>query len=73
VPSAALIKMETVARAWSGIDVPYHKKYPIAEQSSVDMLSENTTMVVRLDQPGGLCDPRLGMHHPGRAITEDSP
>jgi hypothetical protein len=44
--------------------VQSHEKYPIAEQSWANMLSENTTMVVRLDQRGGLCDPRLRMHHP---------
>ncbi len=52
-------RVDTVCRVWSGIEVRYSEKYPVPGESWVDLLSKQTTVIVRLEQRGGVCEPRL--------------
>jgi AraC-like DNA-binding protein len=52
-------RIDTVSRTWNGIEVQYCEKYPTPGQSWADLLSDRTTVIVRLEQRGGVCQPRL--------------
>jgi AraC family transcriptional regulator len=52
-------RVDTVRRTWNGIEVQYSEKYPGPGQSCADLLSDRTSVIVRLDQRGGVCQPRL--------------
>jgi AraC family transcriptional regulator len=52
-------RVDTVCRTWNGIEVRYNEKYPAPGQSWVDLSSGQTTVLVRLEQRGGVCQPRL--------------
>jgi AraC-like DNA-binding protein len=57
--SHGLVKVETISREWNGVSVTYNAKYPGSGVSWIDLSSEKTTVVVCLDQKGGMCEPRL--------------
>jgi len=57
-------KVEILSRTLNGFDVRYMEKYPINGQSCVDMRSDRLSMLVRLDQRGGLCEPRFKPDEP---------
>jgi len=48
-----------LSQALSGFDVRYIEKYPIKGKSCVDMRSDRPSLLVRLGQRGGLCEPRF--------------
>ena len=52
-------KVEILSQTLSGFDVRYIEKYPITGKSSVDMRSSRPSLLVRLGQRGGLCEPRF--------------
>jgi AraC family transcriptional regulator len=55
-------RVDTVSRFWSGIEVQYIEKYPVPGESWADLLSDQTTVIIRLEQRGGVCQPRLKPH-----------
>jgi AraC family transcriptional regulator len=57
-------KVEILSRTLSGIDVRYIEKFPVEGQSCADMWSERPSVIVRLGQRGGLCEPRLKPDQP---------
>jgi AraC family transcriptional regulator len=57
-------KVEILSRTLNGLDIRYAEKYPIEGQSWVDMRSERTSLLVRLGQRGGLCEPRFKPDEP---------
>jgi AraC family transcriptional regulator len=57
-------KVEILSRTFSGLDVRYIEKYPIKGQSCVDMRSDRPSLLVRLCQRGGLCEPRFKPDEP---------
>ena len=57
-------KVEIVSRILSGLDVRYMEKYPVKGQSCVDMRSDRLSLLVRLGQRGGLCEPRFKPDEP---------
>jgi AraC family transcriptional regulator len=52
-------KVEILSRTLNGLDIRYLEKYPIKGQSCVDMRSDRHSLLVRLGQRGGLCEPRV--------------
>jgi AraC family transcriptional regulator len=58
----AFMKVDTVSKMWSGITVRYSQKYPVPGKSWANVKSERTSVIVRLDQRGGSCEPRLDPH-----------
>jgi AraC family transcriptional regulator len=57
-------KVEILSRTLSGFDVRYMEKYPIDGQSCVDMRSDRPSLLVRLGQRGGVCEPRFKPDEP---------
>jgi AraC family transcriptional regulator len=57
-------KVDIVSRTLSGLDVRYMEKYPLNGQSCVDMRSDRPSLLVRLGQRGGLCEPRFKPDEP---------
>jgi AraC-like DNA-binding protein len=57
-------KIQVISRTLSGVDVRYIEKYPIDGQSCVAMRSDRPTVLVRLSQRGGLCEPRFKPDQP---------
>ena len=64
VNASGFKKIDVVSRALGGFDVRYMEKYPVAGQSCVDMRSDRISLLVRLDQRGGLCEPRFKPDEP---------
>jgi AraC-like DNA-binding protein len=58
----AFTKVDTVSKIWSGITVRYSQKYPVPGTSWANVKSDRTGVIVRLDQRGGSCEPRLDPH-----------
>jgi len=56
---SAIPDNHAVSRTWNGIEVRYTERHPGPGESWTDVLSNNTTVIVRLDQRGGVCEPRL--------------
>src|ERR1700743_3967486 len=52
-------RVDMLSQALSGFDVRYIEKYPIKGKSCVDMRSNRHSLLVRLGQRGGLCEPRF--------------
>jgi AraC family transcriptional regulator len=52
-------RVDMLSQALSGFDVRYIEKYPIKGKSCVDMRSDRPSLLVRLGQRGGLCEPRF--------------
>ncbi|MDT7815131.1 MAG: AraC family transcriptional regulator [Acidobacteriaceae bacterium] len=52
-------RVETVSRVWSDIEVRYSEKYPVPGESWADLRSDRTSVIIRLEQRGGCCEPRL--------------
>jgi AraC family transcriptional regulator len=57
-------KVEILSRTLNGLDIRYLEKYPIKGQSCVDMRSNRHSLLVRLGQRGGLCEPRFKPDEP---------
>ena len=57
--SHGLLKVESITREWNGVSVTYNAKYPGPGVAYADLSSEKTTVVVCLEQKGGMCEPRL--------------
>jgi AraC family transcriptional regulator len=57
-------KVEILSKTLSGLDVRYLEKYPIDGQSCVNMRSDRPSLLVRLGQRGGLCEPRFKPDEP---------
>ena len=57
-------KIDIVSRTLGAFDVRYMEKYPVTGQSCVDMRSDRMSLLVRLDQRGGLCEPRFKPDEP---------
>jgi AraC family transcriptional regulator len=57
-------KVEILSRTLNGLDIRYLEKYPIRGQSCVDMRSDRHSLLVRLGQRGGLCEPRFKPDEP---------
>jgi AraC-like DNA-binding protein len=57
--SHGLVKVETICREWGGVSVTYNAKYPGPGVAWIDLSSDKTTVVVCLEQKGGMCEPRL--------------
>jgi AraC family transcriptional regulator len=61
------MRVDTVAHMWSDIEVRYSHKYPVPGTSWADLRSPRTSAIVRLEQRGGSCEPRLNPH---KSITK---
>ena len=57
--SSGLAKVEVFSRTWAGVEVTYNEKYPAPGLAYADLSSDKSTIVVCLDQKGGVCAPRL--------------
>ena len=57
-------KVDILSQTLSGFDVRYMEKYPIDGQSCVDMRSDRPSLLVRLGQRGGVCEPRFKPDEP---------
>jgi AraC family transcriptional regulator len=57
-------KVEIVSRTLGSFDVRYMEKYPVIGQSCVDMRSDRISLLIRLDQREGLCEPRFKPDEP---------
>jgi len=57
-------KVDIVSRTLRGLDVRYMEKYPLNGQSCADMRSGRPSLLVRLGQRGGLCEPRFKPDEP---------
>ena len=57
-------KVEILSRTLNGLDIRYLEKYPVKGQSCVDMRSDRHSLLVRLGQRGGLCEPRFKPDEP---------
>jgi AraC family transcriptional regulator len=57
--SRGIEKVETITRVWRGVSVYYNEKYPGNGVAWADLSSEETTLVICLEQRGGICEPRL--------------
>jgi AraC-like DNA-binding protein len=57
-------KIEVFNRTWNGIDIRYVEKYPALGQSWADMRSHSPSVLVRLAQRGGVCEPRFRPDRP---------
>ena len=57
-------KVDIVSRTLRGLDVRYIEKYPLNGQSCADMRSGRPSLLVRLGQRGGLCEPRFKPDEP---------
>jgi AraC family transcriptional regulator len=56
--------MHVVSRTWSGIEVRYTERRPGPGESWLPVFSKDTTIIIRLDQRGGICEPRLRENTP---------
>jgi hypothetical protein len=57
-------KSVSPSRVWNGIAVRYDENDPGLGEKWMDLLSDTTTVVVRLAQKGGYCEPRLNLSQP---------
>jgi AraC family transcriptional regulator len=57
-------KIEMLSRTLNGLDIRYLEKYPIKGQSCIDMRSDRPSLLVRLGQRGGMCEPRYKPDQP---------
>src|ERR1700739_1840690 len=57
-------KIDIVSRTLGAFYVRYMEKYPVTGQSCVDSISDRMSLLVRLDQRGGLCEPRFKPDEP---------
>jgi hypothetical protein len=64
-------KSVSPSRVWNGIAVRYDENDPGLGEKWIDLLSDTTTVVIRLAQKGGYCEPRLNVEHEA-ASTLDS-
>lgn len=55
----AFTRVDSVSRVWSGINVQYRLKYPVARTSWADVRSDRPSVIIRLEQRGGCSEPRL--------------
>lgn len=54
-------RVDTVSRVWNGIEVQYSEKYPQPGESWADLLSGQTTVIVRLEQRSGVPTVRIDL------------
>ena len=64
-------KVEVLSKTYGGIDVRYIEKFPVEGQSCADMRSERPSVIIRLSQRGGLCEPRLKPDQPAHRDRHD--
>jgi AraC-like DNA-binding protein len=57
--SSAFTRVDSVSQVWNGIDVHYSEKYPVSGESWAELHSDQTSVIIRLEQRGGSCEPRL--------------
>lgn len=57
-------KVTRSSHVWNGIAVRYEEPDPGPGERWTDTLSETTTVVIRLAQRGGYCEPRLNVNQP---------
>lgn len=57
--SHGLVRVESISRTWAGVEVSYNEKHPGSGVAYADLSSERPTVVICLDQKGGICEPRL--------------
>ena len=60
-----------VSRTWNGVEVRYIERHPGPGESWTDVASKNTTVIIRLDQRGGVCEPRLKIDTPTTSGRRD--
>lgn len=65
-------KVEVLSRTFSGIEVRYIEKFPVEGQSCADMRSDRPSVIIRLSQRGGICEPRLKLDEPIKRDRQDT-
>ena len=64
-------RIDTVTHTWADVDVHCDEKYPGPGQTWTDMRSAETTVMIRLEQRGGICEPRFQVNEPAQRRRRD--
>lgn len=64
-------RIDTVTHTWAEVDVHHDEKYPGPGETWTDLCSAATTAIIRLEQRGGICEPRFHLNEPAARSRHD--